>query len=1084
MVVQGKEQNALSTSRLDKTDHTHYSTSTNFDDGESTIHPFFTSADVILSPRADIWLFLFLSSCASTASLSVASPAAWRSTTERVALAAMGTSTAVSLCVAVGFRYRPSRGSLTKPLVDENITLELAVAMGTLALWLLSAALVFQSSGYMAVAETEIWNTNLFFATWISASFASYLVADLLTVENASGVLPREYSMVMGNAISRAWVLLFIASVSLLAFSITLRSGESCSGLLIETNVCQMTIVGIIFGIVGMVLPGGYLLVRSLNRHSSLRGQNTPPMTNAPKSKRNLLSTLLSITSFISFSINAAFVTSPTPQLGMSEPCNVYFSSWICFAISLYLCIRHAEVYLVPGSTRDITSLVLASQSTKGSERRLKRGHSGRSGLTESPHSQYSDDEDDDDDRRNADEVLTSMVDSKSDDGPMLFLPVGHCSQTEPSDMDDDASYPSMTPTNNYLPSYGAQSSNGGQYQQQQQQGREPHKPRPISPAGGYRAQSVASARRSASNSRSPVEPPEYDNARIPNSRNQDPNFLSDPSILTMAAEDIDTKVQARISSGSSEGPSRSGSSGGKSRGRRRRKNTMSPEGQRGVNPQSFHVDEQLAMEENDAIANENHHSQTRSYLVESTSSEWGTSTDPSAVNPLDRTTRPPLPRSFHTQQKSVTTRDPSFHRQEPSFRETNRQSQQVPQMQTQYQPIDSVIESSDGTSVATTQGPKSKASTKSKSTKSSGSKSRSSSRKKRRSKSRDGEKKLSRNNTQEPSTRGPAARSMRSATGNTAISSRGPPTTSDSSGGPMGQGPPTMSCSSGGGGSIDGSSASAPLTDEGTPLTNEGMTMGHVGPGRMKVPPPPPVVRTPGNMYSTEGGDNDPQRPMNAIHGTYHDAMSMVSEPTMDGFGPPGNEYSNSRTHNPQSKRDFRGSSQAVAGGDTLRYSNTDLSSGNKSSSDTNKSNKALRQGAVDQMVMEALRQAQEARQGGSGAAAAPPADMGAVTSRRTSQATNGSKSLSAEGRKSPGGRQTSLRSGSISQRSPHGSKSPHGGKKQQISSRNKQKKGKMSSSSGRASGSGGKVPGSSIHSFYSGSEATSLDVEDAYAC
>ena len=115
-------------------------------------------------------------------------------------------------------------------------------------------------------------------------------------------------------------------------------------------------------------------------------------------------------------------------------------------------------------------------------------------------------------------------------------------------------------------------------------------------------------------------------------------------------------------------------------------------------------------------------------------------------------------------------------------------------------------------------------------------------------------------------------------------------------------------------------------------------MTMGYVGPGRVKepLPPPPPVVRTPGNMYATEGGDNDPQRPMNAIHGAYHDAMSMVSELTMDGFGPPGNEYSNSRTQNPQSKRYFRGSSQAVAGGDTLRYSNADLSLGNKSSSAT----------------------------------------------------------------------------------------------------------------------------------------------------
>jgi len=134
-----------------------------------------------------------------------------------------------------------------------------------------------------------------------------------------------------------------------------------------------------------------------------------------------------------------------------------------------------------------------------------------------------------------------------------------------------------------------------------------------------------------------------------------------------------------------------------------------------------------------------------------------------------------------------------------------------------------------------------------------------------------------------------------------------------------------------------------------------EEIQMGRVGP--REVVPQPAVEEY---HYSPQGFDT---RPVKTIHSSSDD-MSMVSEPTMDGFDAPQAAASSS----------FRGSSHAVTdagdgggGGETLRYSY------NSPASSQANENKALRQGAVDKMVMEA-RQAQEARQASHHTDVGPP--------------------------------------------------------------------------------------------------------------
>ena len=209
------------------------------------------------------------------------------------------------------------------------------------------------------------------------------------------------------------------------------------------------------------------------------------------------------------------------------------------------------------------------------------------------------------------------------------------------------------------------------------------------------------------------------------------------------------------------------------------------------------------------------------------------------------------------------------------------------------------------------------------------GSKSRSSGRSKKRH-SREHSKASSSSRTSNPSAIG----IRRSSGDKTGIDSHGlSMVTNDSnSSGAWGQGPATMSASSGGGRS-GLSTDSGPLSDE---EGMEEMMMGRVGPGRMEAPHVP---------QSAESDSlTDPGRPMVAIHGTLSDYMSMVSEPTMDGFGPPGEEYNASSSRNQRQRAVPPSSGPPNTGGDAPRYSYADhLSPDGSSSSETNGNSKAL---------------------------------------------------------------------------------------------------------------------------------------------
>lgn len=511
-----------------------------------------------------------------------------------------------------------------------------------------------------------------------------------------------------------------------------------------------------------------------------------------------------------------------------------------------------------------------------------------------------------------------------------------------------------------------------------------------------------------------------------------DPHGVSNPSV-----GDIDYKFQA---------------SSGSDRSRRSRKNRGSA--QRNQNPDGHHrggganttgnlyVEEQQLLEENQHISQKGFHMET---VSSESGSEWTPSPD---TNPLDRSTRPGL-RAMPQQQQQQRPRG-----KDPSFRAAPPQRMESLDNFAMTSISDTSVARTDHGSKATT------ISTKTKS-KSSSSKSRSNSQKKRRSKSRDrgsgsGDKRKGKYKSKSPSRNSKQGYSMRSAS----AGSQGLLTVSNSSGP---GGPPTMSAS-------EGSSL---------PSTNEG-NMGHVGPQQIS-----PL----GSLNTQDGVDT---RPVKTIDGSM-DNMSMVSDPTMDGFGPP-EDYDNlNRVHHASKSRppEFRSSTEALDG---QRYSHAhqksnsmDSSSDSTASSQTN-SNNDFRQGAVDKMVMEALRQAQETRQVGTHHPDLGPRQMSHTSNlQRLPPPTRIGRGRNQGGQVSQTSRGNSRNSrASHSLHSTQGSKSNYSKKQQMSLPHTGKRNGKAASSgSGEKSGSSlrhGQVE--SIHSFYSHSEAQSLDIGDAFAC
>lgn len=266
-----------------------------------------TSPRLLLSPRADLWMALAFASCAAISSMAMARGLTARSRSsngsalDKLALSVCALSFGISLVVAVGFRYGPLRGALTRPVGDDgsarnlnlnsnsnaiyrfcrarNVTPELLLLSLLSILWLVGIPIIADGSPpdspddlTLAVAGTDIWNANLFYSSWASSALVWYLLVEVVTLADRRGVverylLPEEASGEgMGidiehggksdgdinrnnnNILSKRWSLLLLNSFVILSSSVNTFYGPMCQGMLSQTDYCQRGLVGIVVG--------------------------------------------------------------------------------------------------------------------------------------------------------------------------------------------------------------------------------------------------------------------------------------------------------------------------------------------------------------------------------------------------------------------------------------------------------------------------------------------------------------------------------------------------------------------------------------------------------------------------------------------------------------------------------------------------------------------------------------------------------------------------------------------------------------------------------------------------------------------
>mmetsp|Transcript_11546 Transcript_11546/g.28447 ORF Transcript_11546/g.28447 Transcript_11546/m.28447 type:complete len:1057 (-) Transcript_11546:58-3228(-) len=305
-----------------------------------------------LSPRADLWAYLVVSSSAALATLSATASGVL----DVAAIAAVSLALAVALFVAWRFRFERGRDQLTRPLgggdaaftINDNrnkgarigkITVELILACPIFLLWCFVMGVALDAGrsqrSLQAGGGPRIASSNLFYSTWISFAIIGYVIADLLTTNDPRAVLPchEYYRPVVDNPASRSWVLLLIASVTLLSFDLAVSNGEICSGeLLMGTSLCQYTISGIVISFVGMLASSSYLFVEWAFPDK--------------KHLHPLLGVFLSLIVMVVFAMNAGMATSPTLGSQGSELSSLYWSWWICFGLSAYLLVCHVEMFM------------------------------------------------------------------------------------------------------------------------------------------------------------------------------------------------------------------------------------------------------------------------------------------------------------------------------------------------------------------------------------------------------------------------------------------------------------------------------------------------------------------------------------------------------------------------------------------------------------------------------------------------------------------------------------------------------------------------------------------------------------------
>lgn len=297
-----------------------------------------------LSTRADVWLILSVTSVATLSSISLSSMTDVWSTNEKIVLITSSMLLAISTTVGCGYRYAPLRESLTQiptRIFCLRSTKETLISVLSLFLAAVETSIVLMPSSYIAVSGNVVWNPNVFYSSWIGLYACFYLVSDLFTTNDSSGLVDHSVVSSRGYFDSKAkiWWMLLGSTTCLLVALVTLFSNSVCSAHLQSSGLCERAFGAVILTIFSLLLILVALLLHRLSimgemRRSPLECFNGPERANRMS---HCLGGILSFAVFLLQAVSVAILTSPSGP--GSQPNSIFLTSWCSFLLSL-ICLK------------------------------------------------------------------------------------------------------------------------------------------------------------------------------------------------------------------------------------------------------------------------------------------------------------------------------------------------------------------------------------------------------------------------------------------------------------------------------------------------------------------------------------------------------------------------------------------------------------------------------------------------------------------------------------------------------------------------------------------------------------------------
>ena len=314
-------------------------------------NPFMLPSGFKLSPRSDVWLLLSISSLATTSSIAMSSSPDNKTSSETAALILSSLMFTISTVIGFGYRYAPFRESLTCTQNGRFLfksTNETIVSMTSLAISVIETTIVMNPSLYIAVGGNAIWNANIFFSSWLGLYCHFYLVADLITTNDSSGLVDNSTSPPRGltyfDSVAKIWWMLLGSTSSIMGVLLHF-SNSVCDKAFITSSVCERTFGAAILCAFSLLLNLAALAVYRIALLGEM-GMSRMKCFNGAAHAFNMSRRIGAVVSFLVFALQSsvvALVSSPTgPGL---EGGSIFLTAWLSFGLSLITVKMYMEAF-------------------------------------------------------------------------------------------------------------------------------------------------------------------------------------------------------------------------------------------------------------------------------------------------------------------------------------------------------------------------------------------------------------------------------------------------------------------------------------------------------------------------------------------------------------------------------------------------------------------------------------------------------------------------------------------------------------------------------------------------------------------